>query len=201
VFDYLLSSPPATVDSDVPDLLTTLTIEKFFAEQGHAGAPRSNSFETSENAVTLSTEAVYSALHCSESPRHFVPRQTSKPGARAQCFSLVPEYVDNYRDVVSCEREYLSQYSGSGSDADTCHDDPSFMYDMYTCVDLPPDMCRFASSSCCRSCGSSAQVSSSPGNQVSSSGWSAEVQQLNIVMPPELTQSKSNEARQNRGNG
>ena len=60
-------------------------------------------------------------------------RQVSKPGARAQCFSLVPEYVDNYRDVVSCEREYLSQYSGVES----------------------------------------------------SSGWSVEVQHLNVVIPPE----------------
>jgi hypothetical protein len=124
----------------------------------------------------------------------------SKPGACARCCSLVPEYVDNFRDMVSCEREYLSRYSGS--EVNTCHDDPSFMVDgMYTCRDMPSNMCQgLISSSCpvrCRSCG----VSNSPGNRVSSSGWSPEVQQLNIVMPPELTQSKSNEARLSRGNG
>eukprot|EP01043_Picozoa_sp_COSAG02_P060015 COSAG02_NODE_7757_length_2861_cov_1.433382_2_plen_144_part_00 len=137
------------------------------------------------------------ALHISDATplRSSILGHISKPGARARRRSLVPEYVDNYRDMVSCEREYLSQYSGA--EVNTCHDDPSFVYDMYTCADLPPNFCPMglASSSCpvrCRSCdeGSGYECpvrcrSNSRGNQVSSSGWSVEVQHLNVVMPPE----------------
>ena len=195
MFQYLSPSPPAAADVPVGDLHH----QRFVVAQGPVGAPHSSGFEISENVVPLFPEAIFSTLHNSESRCHFVPREISKPGARARCCSLVPEYVDNFRDMVSCEREYLSRYSAS--EDNTCHDDPSFMYDMYTCEDMPSNMCRgLISSSCpvrCRSCG----VSNSPGNRVSSSGWSPEVQQLNIVMPPELTQSKSNGARLSRGNG
>ena len=39
------------------------------------------------------------------------------------------------------------------------------------------------------------------GNTVSTTGWSPEVNQLNVVMPPETTAAKVNDARQARGNG
>jgi hypothetical protein len=56
-------------------------------------------------------------------------------------------------------------------DGATCHDDPSFMYDMYTCADLPSNMCRGpASSSCPMRCGSCGQDSNSGGNQGATHG-------------------------------
>ena len=116
---------------------------------------------------------------------------------------LLPQFVQKYRGAVSCDRDYISKYRPTLIQPAACHDDPDFMYDMYTCANLPTNMCRdTVSTSCpvtCRSCDQ--RSSTSAGNQVSTYGWSAQVQQLNVVMPPEMTHSRFDEAQRSRGNG